>query len=821
MNELHFAFRQLSRSPGSLLTIVGLLAIGMGTSTVVFGVFDEVMLRPLAVRRPSELVRMVQHLPKMGTQSRFPYSYIETLRTSSKALANSFGETGQFLQFPMNAPEPAEYVSVHAVTPGYFEALGIPARYGRVLTADDVQTTEEPPPAVLSYHFWRRRFNADPNVVTGRTIVINKRHFAIVGVMPPGFNGITIDTGPDIRVPFSGYTQLLNFNPDLLSFEVAGRLKTGVTRDAAEAEAKTLWYSTMADYYKNVQKLPPETAAEQLSRGMALEPLEHGVSLLRDRFGPALKLLMASVGLLVIIVCTNVIGLLLARGIARQQEIAVRIALGATPAQIRGQMLSESFWIVLFGFVGALLVASMAMPLAVGMVPPIRDLSGAILPVITPDGLERRSLFFLSALTILMMLLFSIIPAFVGRSAKVSTALRTGRSSSGLAGRRVLITLQIALCTFLLAGASLFLRTVQQLKRVDPGFDQRHLATFTGDLSNSDNPARLIEELVRRVNEVPGVLFASISSRGLMRGRGLGATVAPEGVRITRTDFLNASLNQVSLKYSETIGLRIVAGRDFVPSDLPVENSREPIRVLANQTFARRFFGTSDPLGRRFGVGVEGIARGQYVIIGLVSDAKYRSIREPIPPIFYTLENKFDSFVLYVRAKARPELLLEPVRKTFAALSPELPFIETHTMADEVNDSIAIDRITAAMVSLFGSVAVLLAGAGIYGLLSYFVTQRRREFGIRMALGANPMQVGKLVVRQVLTMTIFGAILGLAAALAVSTTVRALLFGIAPNDPISFLLSTLFVTIIAAAATIIPLLRAMHTPPAETLRYEN
>lgn len=820
MNELRSALRLLLRSPGYSLMIVGLLALGMGSSTIAFAIFDAVMLRPLPVRHPEELVRMVQHLPKVGTQSNFPNSYLETLRTRSTTLAVVFGETGRYLHFPMSDPEPAEHVTVYAVTPEYFEALGVPALHGRLLTAEDARTVDLPP-AVLSYEFWMRRFNGDRGVVRGRTIVVNKRHFAVVGVMPRQFNGITVDSGPDIRIPFRSYTQMVSFSADLMSFELAGRLKAGVTRAEAEAEAKTLWHSTMADYYRNVQKLPPEVAAEQLSRGMALEPLERGVSLLRDRFGDVFKLLIACVGLLVLIVCSNAAGLLLARALAKEQEIAVRVALGATSLQLARQVLAETFWFVVFGSAGAFLVALNVLPMAVHLLPPVRDLSGSLVPMLIDDGLGQRPVFFLIALTILMTLVFSITPLIASRPTNLACALRASRSSRRLGGRRTLITLQIALCTFLLVGAGLFLRTFQQLERVDPGFDRDHIATFTGDLANSERPAALMAVLTQRVSQMPGVVSAAVSSRGLMRGRGLGATVALAGARITPADFLNASLNRVSLKYFDTMGLRIMAGRDFAAPDLALDKSAEPVRAIVNQAFVRRFIGKKDPLDQRFGVGVEGIARGRYEIVGVVSDAKYRSLREPIAPTFYTLESNFDSFVLNVRTKGRPAPILEPVRKTLAAVSPGLPFIEMHTMADEVDGSIAVERATAALASVLGAVAALLAGAGIYGLLAYVVTQRRREFGIRMALGAHSSQVGKLVVRQTLTMTLAGVVLGLAAALAASSAVRSLLFEIPPNDTTSFLLAALFVTVVSAAATISPVVRAMRSQPAETLRYEN
>src|SRR5437867_1316997 len=301
LQDLKYGLRMLARNPGFTLLVVGLLALGIGASTVIFSLFDAILLRQLPVRRPEELVRMVRDIPKVGTYSEFSYPYFEALHDHAATLAFTFGEAGKSFHFAMSDPEPAEQITVHAVTPEFFDALGVRASYGRVLLADDANENSGTPPAVLSYGFWRRRFSGDPSVVSGGTLVINGRHFAIVGVMPRDFNGLSVDTAPDLRIPLRAFPLLVNFSKDQMWFELAGRLKPHFTRVQAEAECRALWQSTMKDYYQNVQKLPPQAISVELSQGMGLEPLERGVSLLRDRFGDGLKLLMASVSLLVLI----------------------------------------------------------------------------------------------------------------------------------------------------------------------------------------------------------------------------------------------------------------------------------------------------------------------------------------------------------------------------------------------------------------------------------------------------------------------------------------------------------------------------------------
>lgn len=824
MSDFRLGLRMLARKPGFTLLAAGLLAVGIGASTIIFSLFDAVLLRPLPVRHPKELVRMVRHLPKMGTISEFPYPYYQALHDHTTTLVTTFGETGKYMHFALTDPEPSEAITVHAVTPEFFQALGVQALYGRVLLPDDANESPGMPPAVLSYGFWRRVFGGDPSVVNRRTILVNGHRFVIVGVMPRDFNGLTVDTAPDVRIPLRPYPLLVNFSRDQFWFdELGGRLKPGFTRLQAEAECRALWQSTMKDYYQNVEKLPPQAISMELSRSMGLEPLERGVSVLRDRFSNVLNILMASAGLLVLIVCTNVAGLLLARTAARQQEIAVRLAVGATRFQLVRQVLAESFLLAAFGAAGGFLIALATMPLAVHMLPPIRDLTSSLVPLSVDVGINWRVFLFLLALSLLTMLLFSLSSAIAVSRSNLDSLLRAARSSGGWRGRQALITFQIALCTFLLAIASLFVRTFQQLQRVDPGFDRDHIATFTVDLTGTTGkPDVLVKALTERVRELPGVVSVATSLIGVMRDHGRAVSIAPAGHEITRSDFLNASVNYVSPEYFDTMRMRILAGRGFIAGDAPGPKQVGPVLAVVNQAFAERFFPNTSPVSKRFGSGMGGnVASGELEIIGVVSDAKYRSLREPIIPTFYTLGTDFDEFVLNVRTRVPPGSIIEPVRKALASVGPTVPFLEVHTLAEEVENSVASERLTAALASLFGTIAALLVGAGIYGLLTYVVTQRRHEIGIRMALGARPRHVANLIVGQTFAMTAAGIMLGLGAGLVVASEIRSMLYDLSPQDPKSFAAATIFVVAVAAAATVLPAFRAARTDPSETLRDVN
>ncbi|MGH9445908.1 MAG: FtsX-like permease family protein, partial [Terriglobia bacterium] len=627
---------------------------------------------------------------------------------------------------------------------------------------------------------------------------------------------------PDLWIPLRAFPPLIRgAGMALMPIELAGRLKPGVTRFQAQAECRTIWQSTMKDYYPSVEKLPAQTAREMFRRGIAIDPLARGTSILRDQFGGVLELLMASVGLLLLIVCSNVAGLLLARAAARQREFAVRLAVGATRLRLVRQVLAEGLLLAVLGAAGGLIIALAAMPLTVHMLPPIRDLTESLVPLSLNVGIDGQVFLFLLAASAVTMLLFSLAPAVAVSRSNLESLLRAARSSAGVRGRQALIALQIALCTFLLALASLFVRTLQQLQRVNPGIDVDHIATFTGDLTGYSGGPAFLKTLTERVREIPGVVSAAASSMGVMREHGEFSSVAPAGQRVTRSDFLDTAVNDVSPGYFETMGMHIIFGRGFTSSDVPGPKPVIPIIVVVNQTFAQRFFPHTNAVGKLFGLGMGGIAKGEFEIAGVVSDAKDRSLREPMRPTFYTANTRFETFVLNVRTHTRPEAIVEPVRKIWQAVGPGVPFLEVDTMAQEVDQTTANERLTAALASLFGAIAALLAGVGIYGLLAYVVTERRREIGIRMALGARPAHIAKLIAAQTAVMAAVGIAIGLGAALIVGPGIRSLLYGISPQDPKSLAAAILFVALTAAVATVFPVVRAMRTQPAETLRCEN
>ena len=803
MGDFRYAARSLARNPGFTAAAAGLLALGIGATSVIFSAFNALLLKPLPVREPGQLVRLVQKMPQLGTRSNFDPAVYKALRDHSTKLSAVFGDLDWLAV--MNEPAPAEELRVDLVTPEFFPTLGAHALYGRTLNPDDEREQPGMAPAVLSYDFWQRRFRADAHAV-GQTLTLHGHRFAIVGVMPREFNGITTDTAPDVRIPLRTFPLLslrTEERPAYHTLELAGRLKPGVSLEQAQAECQALWRSTLV----------PEDREFELRRGMFLDPLEHGVSILRDRFGLAIKLLAGCVGLLLMMVCSNVAGLLLARSAARREEIAIRLAMGATRARLVRQALTETAILAGLGAAGGWILAWVATPLLFRALPPIRDVGTTQLRISLDLSPDRRVLLVSAAIAALSALLCGLAPAVGAARANLEGVLRGARSRSGWRGRRILVLAQASLCTLLLAGAGLLVRTFSQLTALNPGFDRDHLVTFTVDPGLSgytDDQARSLRlELTERVRRLPGVTAVAAASRALMRGSGIKTTVAPEGQTAAPGDFLNTSVNGVTPGYFEALGIPIVAGRDLAESD----RDAKPPRAIVNQAFVRRFFPGIDPLGKRFGNNPKTLSE----IVGVAGDTKYRSLREPVAPIFYTPDVN-SSFVLHVRTRMRPDSIEQPVRQTLAALDPALPFIEVHTMAEEVDASAAPERLTAGLASVFGLMACLLAAVGIYGLLAYAVTQRKREIGIRMALGAQATAIGRMIGGQALLLTAAGAALGLAAAVPAAKWIRALLFNVPPSDALSLGGAAAFVLLVSVAAALIPAARAARVDPASALR---
>ncbi|MGJ5820307.1 ADOP family duplicated permease [Paludibaculum fermentans] len=819
--DLRVAMRRIRASPGISCLIVFLLALGIALNSTVFALVHALILRPLPVQNPSGLYILTQDILNLGSRSEQPFSVLEALQKHGASFAQVAGYAE--LDTACRTPVGPARVRAHVVTGNFFSILGTTPLLGRMLTPqDDVEGSAELP-VVLSYPFWRSHFGSDPSVI-GRSVTISQHSFTVVGVLREHDNGIQVETTPDLRVPLRAVLSM-STDPEensyrKLDFIPFVRLKPGVSPAAARDEAFSLLDSTLAEETRKSGE-----PAYWRERPLRPDSLETGLSLLRPKLKSGLLLLMSGVAALLLIICANAGGLLLASSYARRGEIAVRLALGATGRRILAQLLTESLLLTGLGCIAGLALALFATPLLARALPPLRDLTASTLTV-SLDLRPSPPVLALSMLLCLLAALLAALPAAI-QSAGVDlhTALRSIRTTRRQHLRWALVVFQAALCTLLLGGAGLLTATLRNLRTLQPGFDAARIVTFTLDPSmagySDDQSGVLRAQLLQAVRRLPGVRAAGFSSRGLMRGTGIKTTVAPAGKRAPRSEFLNTSLNSISEGYFDALGLKLLAGRDYLPSDV---NAKLPQPVVVNQVFARRFFPGEDPIGKLFGTGVEVVAKPEKRIVGVVSDAKYRSLREPVPPTLYGFSpvalKTGGSFVLHVRTHGAPEEIIGPVRSTLARLEPRLPFYEIHTLRAEVDDSLWAERVLAWLSSAFGIAAMALVLMGIYATLAFAVAQSRREVGIRIALGAQSLDILWLLSARPLLFVIAGAILGAASFLAASPFFRSLVYGLPAVNPTAITVSILLVCNASAAATWIAVRAALSTAPAAVLREE-
>jgi predicted permease len=828
MNDFRYALRTLRNSPGSTLIVTILLALGIGASCAIFSALDAVMLKRLPVRHPEQLYWVITNRPQLGKRSYMPRSLYRALgdrasQDQSSAATDAFGFQEQFTA--ITEPGPAEQIRVHLVTPNYFSALGAGTALGRALAPNDVDA------AVLSYGFFEQRFNGDPRAI-GRSMVLHGHRFTVVGVMPRELNGTSMDTAPQVRVPLVALPSFLDASSSAavagpltaeqiekeFELDLSVRLRPGVSVAQAAGEINSIR-----------RAVAPEDTTE-----VELEPLEHGTSRLRDRFSGALMFLVGAVGMLLLIVCANIAGLLLARFASRRQQIAVRLALGATRVRLVRQMLTESALLAAIGGAGGVLIALAAIPLLQRAIPPMRDFSSETVPLMLHFRLDFRVLAFSLLLCLATAILFGVAPAMQASRTAVHDVLRSARASASWRGRQALVTFEVALCTVLLAGAGLLMRTFLQLEHLDAGFDRDHVVTFTVNPSLMGYSPQQADSVgkawMEKARAMPGVASVSVASLGLMRGSGMKMTVGVPGQRITPADFLNTTTNVVTEDYFDTMGMRIAAGRGFAETDrlpdnfvaVPIEQ-RRPARIIVNETFARHFFPGENPIGRNLGPNsADGVIRPFYEVIGVVSDAKFRSLREPVPPTMYSLRSRASDnrFVLHVRTANRPDSIINSVREALHSIDPQLPIVEIHTLAEEVSASLASERLVATLASIFGGLAALLTAVGLYGLLAYAVAQRTREIGIRMALGARLSHISRTIGGEALVMVAGGLAAGIVATFLVAPAVRSLLYGIGTHDALTLCFTVVFLLAVAAAATAVPIFRALRIDPATALRQE-
>ncbi|HXI31037.1 MAG TPA: ABC transporter permease [Vicinamibacterales bacterium] len=820
LQDLRFGARLLAKSPGFTTVAALSLALGIGANTTIFTLVNAVLLSPLPVEDPAQLVSV------FTTDERNTGNGLDFLQTSpmnfrdlrdkNEVFSGVAGHFGLPLNITGGTGNP-EQIFGEMVSGNFFSVLGARPLLGRGFLADEDAVPGEKLVAVLGYGEWQKRYGGDPGIV-GRTISLNGGAFTVVGVMPNGFKGANAIGAPALWVPYMTYpVTTTGFFREIaqptqrrgLVFNIVGRLKPGVTVEQAEANLKTI-----------ARQLAQEYPNENQGRSVTLVPLAQATINpgFRGNIVKAGGLLMTIVGLVLLIACANVANLLLARAAARQKEIAVRLSLGAGRGRLMMQLLAEGTLLALIGGAAGLLLAWWAQGLLWSFRPPFLQADAIDLQ---PD---IRVLLFTIGVSLATGILFGLAPAVQASrpdlvvELKEKTSAPTG-SSRLFSLRNALVAAQVALSLVALIGAGLFLRSLQHAQQITPGFDADHLAVLSFDLGaqgyTEPRGRQFQERVLERAGAVPGVQAATLASVVPLFQGGFARTVFLEGQ--DSSDRRAGRLVQISVvgpRYLETLGLPLLRGRTLAASDQP----NTPMAAVINETMAKRFWPDQDALGRRF----KFFGQDFFVqVVGVVKDSKYNFIgEEPTPFIYQAATQVYQpQLALFVKA-AQPSAVLGTVRGEVQQLDRNLPLTGVFTLVDILDQSLWAPRMAASLLAVFAGLSLVLAVIGIYGVMAYAVSRRTRELGIRMALGARRSDVLRLVVFQGFRVTVLGLGVGLAASFAVTRLIATLLFDVSPTDVVTFTAVPLLLAAAALGASYLPALRATRIDPIVALRDE-
>ena len=827
--DFRFALRTIRRSPLFAIVAILSLALGIGANTAIFTLMDQLMLRPLPVNNPDELVMLYQEGAHNGSNMG-PRMHSYSIYRDFQQKAKPFSEVlcRRQVASAISIDNQTERVSAEMVSGNFFTMLGVKPALGRVLNStEDDQVYQGHPVVVLSYDYWVNRFAQDPKVI-GKKVLVNEYPMTIVGVSAKGFYGLDPARAPAFRVPIQmrpvmtpEWTWLEHEDRRTRWVQVFARLKPGYTADSIKGEMQGLFQQIRqyemtlpaAAKWSNYQR-------ERFMQGrLHVEKAATGYSQLRNSFSTALIVLMCMVGLVLLIACANVANLLIARAFARQKEIAVRLSIGASRSQLVRQLLVESLVLSLAGGVAGILLAMAMTRMLLSLVPS----EGSPL-LIRPEP-DWRILGFTLLLTVLTGLIFGLVPALrASRPDPWSTLKESVGSIGGGSGslflRKGLVAAQVSLSFLLLFGAGLFVRSLQNLRTMDTGFEElENLVSFQiSPAQNGYQTERAVQfyyDLLERLRAQPGIKAAGTASVALLAGDEWDSTIRVEGHQAKDGEDMQAFINSLSAGYFETMGVPILAGRDFDRRDFKEQANT----VIVNQKFARHFFGNKSAVGRRLGWGGNN-AKLEMEIIGVVGDSLNEGPREGVRRQVFRPHWSNFGVTVYLRTSQASATAYAAARREVKALDAGLPVYGMKTLASQLDETLATEHLIAMLSAGFGLLATMLASIGLYGVMAFVVARRTKELGIRMALGARPDSVMWLVMREVLALVGIGLAIGLPAAFALGRYVSAQLFGIQAADPGIAGLTVAVLTAVSALAGFVPARRASRIDPILALRYE-
>ena len=827
VQDVNYGAWAMLRSPGITLVALLSLALGIGANTAIFSLMDTVMLKSLPVKDPARLVLFGNGLDQ-GISDGFPnpwlysYHFYREMQKKNQVfsdVAAAFSMTDR-AHGSVEGRNDAEPMNIQLVSGTYFPMLGVEAMIGRALTDEDDRTKGGHPVAVVSHAWWARSLARDPSVL-GKKLTIGSTVFTIVGVAPPEFFGTRVGEAADIWIPLSMQKEIPpgwdGYSDNMFeSLHLMARMKPGVSMAEANSNANLLFQQILRGF--SGAPLTEENLRKLDKTRVELNSMATGFSRLRWEFSEPLKIMMTVVGLVLLIACANIANLLLARSTARARELAVRQALGARRSRLIRQLLTESLVLAFAGGALGIAFASGASHLLVRMVSDGRDALQLNVPI------DMRLLLFTLGVTLATAALFGTIPAFRATRLNLTDSLKDGRSQPSASAKgplaKTLVISQVALSLVLLVAAGLFVRSLMNLTNVDTGFNKENVIRLRVDASSAGykEDVRLTgiyRQIEGRASSLPGVRAASFSIFTFNEGtwnNGIWVQGYLSGHRETSVHH-----NAVGTGYFAAMGIPLLAGRTFGPQDTATS---QQVAVIG-ETMARTLFPSGSPIGRHYGRGGPQNA-GDIEVIGVVEDVKYNSLEEDPQPGDYLPYTQNVRYLndFEVRHTGDSAVVVAAIRQAIHDVDRTLPISDVMTLHEQVARSTTNQRLVAQLSTFFGLLAVFLSCIGIYGLMSYVVTRRTNEIGIRMALGAERSQVLWLVMRESLWLVALGIAIGVPVALAGNRLVKSMLFGLQASDPVSLLAGVAVLLVVAGLAGYLPARRASLVDPMVSLRYE-